>query len=73
MDINWGQVNAVGIISKTAPICDQEEMVSNSEVADPNFVFYKPQGDNKPNDNFAEWQAGCNAGAQATISSFGSP
>jgi hypothetical protein len=39
-------------------------MVSSGQIDDPNFIFDKPQGDNKPNDNFAQWHAGCEAGAQ---------
>ena len=48
-------------------------MVSSGEVDDPNFVFDKPAGADEPNDNFAQWHAGCEAGAQNTIASFNSP
>jgi len=69
----WGQAETVGIISKTAPSCSRLEMVSNSPVDDPNFVYNKPAGANEPNDNFAQWHAGCEAGAQKTIQDFNNP
>lgn len=69
----WGQAETVGIISKTAPSCSQSEMVSSGPVNDPNFVYNRPSGADQPNDNFAQWQAGCEAGAQNTINSFNSP
>ena len=67
---HWGQAQTVGIVVKTAPSCLRAEMVSNTQVSDPAFLYNKPDGDDRPNDNFAQWQAGCEAGAQATIQQF---
>jgi len=72
----WGMANTVGILMKTAPSCSQTEMVSSAaKVADPNFLLHEnwPQGADEPNDDFAQWSAGCKAGAQQTIQSFNSP
>jgi hypothetical protein len=69
----WGMAETVGIIMKTAPSCSQTEMVSSGPVSDPNFIFNKPQGADEPSDDFAQWSAGCKAGAQQTIQSFNSP
>lgn len=68
----WGSANTVGVISKTAPSCLRAEMSSSGEVVDSNFIFNKPVGDDRPNDNFSQWKAGCEAGAQSTIASFNS-
>jgi hypothetical protein len=68
----WGQVNTVGIFDKTEPSCLQEEMASNNPVGDPNFIITKPVGDDKPNDNFAQWQVGCEAGAAQVVKEFNS-
>ncbi|MHB1583313.1 MAG: hypothetical protein ACYCU7_01725 [Acidimicrobiales bacterium] len=62
----WGYSNA-GII--TPPACIHAEMASTTSVSDPNFYYERPQGDAKPNDNFARWRAGCEAGARAEIKS----
>lgn len=62
----WGQANAISS-SKTVPSCSRSEMASDAQVGDPNFIFYKPQGDDRPNDNFARWRAGCEAGARSTL------
>ena len=48
-------------------------MVSSGSVGDPNFVYTKPQGADEPNDDFAQWSVGCEAGAQKTIKDFNSP
>jgi hypothetical protein len=69
----WGMVETVGIIVKTAPNCSQTEMVSSGPVDDPNFFYNKPSGADEPNDDFAQWSAGCKAGAQKTIQDFNSP
>jgi hypothetical protein len=69
----WGMANTVGMIMKTAPSCSQTEMVSSGSVDDPNFFINKPQGADEPNDDFAQWSAGCEAGAQQIIQSFNSP
>lgn len=70
----WGQDNTVGLLRKTAPSCTYTEMVSSGQIDDPNFFssLNYPQGANEPNDNFARWQAGCQAGAQNVINSFNS-
>ena len=69
----WGGAETVGVISKTAPSCSYSEMASNGPVVDSNFVYNKPEGANEPNDNYAEWEAGCEAGARNTIKEFNSP
>jgi hypothetical protein len=48
-------------------------MVSSGPVDDPNFIYNKPTGADEPNDDFAQWSAGCMAGAQKTIQDFNSP
>jgi hypothetical protein len=47
-------------------------MVTSGPVDDSNFIFNKPEGAAEPSDNFSQWQAGCEAGAQSVISSFNS-
>lgn len=69
----WGMAETIGIIMKTAPSCSQTEMVSSGPVADPNFFHNKPSGADEPSDDFAQWSAGCEAGAQKTIQDFNSP
>ncbi len=64
----WGEANTIGVLGKTAPSCSLSEMTSSTEVDDPNFIFNKPEGDSKPSDNFSEWEPGCEAGAQKTVS-----
>jgi hypothetical protein len=68
----WGEANTVGVISKTAPSCSRSEMVSSRGVDDPNFIFNKPVGDDKPSDNFAQWHSGCEAAAKSVIADFNS-
>jgi hypothetical protein len=66
----WGESNTIGIIAKTAPSCLRSEMASSGEISDSNFVFNKPEGDDMPTDDYAQWRAGCEAGAKATIEQF---
>ena len=68
----WGQANTIGYLSKTAPSCSRSEMASSRAITDPNFAYNKPIGNGLPNGNFAQWQAGCEAGAKSVIASFNS-
>lgn len=73
----WGMANTVGVLVKQAPSCSQVQMVTQPPVkpADPNFLTQEntPEGAGEPSDDFAQWSAGCRAGAQQTIQNFNSP
>jgi hypothetical protein len=65
----WGEANT---IHTTAPSCSQSEMASSGDVSDSNFIFTKPQGDDKPNDNFSQWHHGCEVAAKNDIAEYNS-
>lgn len=60
----WGYRTAGTLV---APACTRAEMASTRQVVDPNLGSTRPQGDGRPHDDFARWQAGCRAGARAEI------
>lgn len=62
----WGYRNAG---AHTAPVCSRTEMTSARAVSDPHFPSARPTGDGRPRDNFAQWRAGCRAGAKAELRS----
>ena len=73
----WGMASTVGILVKQAPSCSQAQMATQppAKPADPNFLTQEntPEGAGEPNDDYAQWSAGCVAGAQKTIQDFNSP